>query len=199
MAEANSGQHRAAASRASKSTSQKAAERKRSNGSAPAQGASRKRKASSSRPRQRSSQASRARSTRSRNGRSTVESVTETVSSGAQRTAGVAKKAKGPLIAGGVAIAGLAAGAAALNGRSGRRRVLGVKVPRANGLGKMDAPKALKKMDARKTLKNVDARKIAGSVTDAAKRADRFGQRVSSVANSVRTVSETADKAAKKA
>ena len=48
-------------------------------------------------------------------------------------------------------------------------------------------------------LKKIDARKIAGAVTDGAKRADRFGQRVSSVASSVQTVSETADKAAKKA
>jgi len=91
-----------------------------------------------------------------------------------------------PLIAGGAAIAGVA-GAAALNARSSRRKVLGVTMPR-NGL----------KMP-RNGLKNVDARKITGAVTDAAKRADRFGQRVSSVANSVQTVSETADKAVKKA
>jgi hypothetical protein len=95
-----------------------------------------------------------------------------------------------PLIAGGAAVVGLA-GAAALNGRSKRRKVLGVKMPRGNTLKKVD----LKKVD----LKKVDARKIAGSVTDAAKRADRFGRRVSSVANSVQMVSETADKAAKKA
>jgi hypothetical protein len=31
-------------------------------------------------------------------------------------------------------------------------------------------------------FKNLEARKIAGAVTDGAKRADRFGQRVSSVA-----------------
>jgi hypothetical protein len=85
-----------------------------------------------------------------------------------------------PLIAGGAAIAGLA-GAAALNERSSRRKVLGVTMPRGKGLEK------------------VDARKIAGAVTDAAKRADRFGQRVSSVANSVQMVSESANKAAKKA
>jgi hypothetical protein len=73
------------------------------------------------------------------------------------------------------------AGAAALKTRSSRRKVLGVTMPRRNG------------------LKKVDARKVAGAVTDGAKRADRFGQRVSSVANSVQMVSETADKAAKKA
>jgi hypothetical protein len=51
----------------------------------------------------------------------------------------------------------------------------------------------------RKGLKTVDARKIPGAVTEAAKRADRFGQRVSSVANSVQMVSQSADKAVKKA
>jgi hypothetical protein len=114
----------------------------------------------------------------------TVSSGAETVSSGAQNAAqgvaGVVKKAKTPLIAGGAAIAGLA-GAAVLNSaRPRRRKVLGVTMPRGNGL-------------------KVDARKVAGAVTDAAKRADRFGQRVSGVAQSVRMVSETADKAAKKA
>jgi hypothetical protein len=207
MAEANPGQHRAPSPRASKSTSQKGGSKRRSNGRAPAQGGRSKAKASSTRPRQRASrtrarqrsgQASRAHSARPSNGRSTVESLTEAVSSGAESTADIARKAKGPLIAGAVTIAGLA-GAAALNGRSGRRKVLGVKMPRANGLGRMDVRKALKKVDARKTLNNTDARKVAGSVTDAAKRADRFGRRVSSVANSVRTVSETAEKAAKKA
>ena len=130
--------------------------------------------------------------TRSANGQSTLESVTERVSSGAETVssgaqnaaegvAGVVKKAKTPLIAGGAAIAGLA-GAAVLNSaRSRRRKVLGVTMPSGNG------------------LKKVDARKVAGTVTDAAKRADRFGQRVSGVAQSVRMVSETADKAAKKA
>ena len=84
-----------------------------------------------------------------------------------------------PLIAGGASIAGLA-GAAALNARSSRRKVLGVKMPR------------------RKSFKKVDARKVVGAVTDTAKRADRFGQRVSSVAKSVQMVSETADRGAKK-
>jgi hypothetical protein len=121
---------------------------------------------------------------RSGNGQSTVESVTGTVSSGAQNAgqgvATVVKKMKTPLIAGSAAVVGLA-GAVALNSvRSRRRKVLGVSLPSGNG------------------LKRIDARKIAGTVTDAAKRADRFGQRVSSVASSVQMVSETADKAAKK-
>jgi len=89
------------------------------------------------------------------------------------------------------------AGAAALNARSKRRKVLGVKMRRGSGL-KMPRGKGLK-MPSRNGLKNVSARKVAGTVTDAAKRADRFGKRVSSVANSVQMVSETADKAAKKA
>jgi hypothetical protein len=143
----------------------------------------------------RSGQAARgtpARSSRSANGESTLESVSgrvsagaETVSSGAQNAAhgfvGVVKKAKTPLIAGGVAVAGFAGAAALVSARSRRRKVLGITMPSGNG------------------LKKIDARKIAGAVTDGAKRADRFGQRVSSVASSVQTVSETADKAAKKA
>jgi hypothetical protein len=44
-----------------------------------------------------------------------------------------------------------------------------------------------------------DARKIASAVTEAAKQADAFGQRVSSVASSVQKVGETANDAAKKA
>jgi hypothetical protein len=143
----------------------------------------------------RSGQAARrtpARSSRSANGESKLESVSgtvssgaETVSSGAQNAAhgfvGVVKKAKTPLIAGGVAVAGFAGAAALASARSRRRKVLGVTMPSGNG------------------LKKIDPRKIAGAVTDGAKRADRFGQRVSSVASSVQTVSETADKAVKKA
>jgi hypothetical protein len=122
---------------------------------------------------------------RSGNGQTTIESVAGTVSSGAQDVgqgvATVAKKMKTPLIASGAALAGLAGAAALKSVRSRRRKVLGVSLPSGNG------------------LKRVDARKIAGTVTDAAKRADQFGQRVSNVANSVQMVSETADKAAKKA
>jgi len=87
----------------------------------------------------------------------------------------VLNKAKMPLIAGGLAIAGTA-GAAALNARSSRRKVLGVKMPRGN------------------VLKKVDIGKIPGAVTDAAKHADRLGQGVSRVAHSVQMVSETADR-----
>jgi hypothetical protein len=158
----------------------------------------------------RSRQATRAPSARATNGRSTVESVTETVSSGAQTTArgvaGFAKKAKVPLIAGGAAIAGLAGGVA-LNARSRRRTVLGVTMPSGNQLKKVHTERitgavtgAAKrvKMPSGNQLKNVDAEKITGTVSDAAKRADRWGQRVSSVAKSVQTMSESAKEAAKK-
>jgi hypothetical protein len=110
--------------------------------------------------------------------------VTGAVSSGAenvgQGVVTVVKNMKTPLIATGAAIAGLAGAAALKNARSRRRTVFGVKMPRGSTVEK-------------------DARKVAGAVKDAAKRADEFGQRVSSVANSVQMVSETADKAAKKA
>lgn len=42
-------------------------------------------------------------------------------------------------------------------------------------------------------------RSLSHNVNEAAKQADKIGQRVSSVANAVQTVSETADKAVKKA
>jgi len=58
--------------------------------------------------------------------------VRDAVSSGAQTTGSAigtaASKAKGPVIAGGAALAGLVGGAA-LASRGGRRRVLGVPVP----------------------------------------------------------------------
>ena len=184
MAQAKGSTRRSASSSSSKSRSTKRPSKSRSTGQS-ANGGSTKRSGSSGRKRPSTGarSGSGAASTRSGNGHSTLESVSDTVSSGAQNTAkGVvttAKKAKTPLIAGGVAVAGLA-GAAALNARSSRRKVLGVKMPRGDN------------------LKKIDARKIAAAVTDAAKRADGFGQRVSSVANRVQMVSETADKAAKK-
>jgi hypothetical protein len=57
--------------------------------------------------------------------------------------------------------------------------VLGVSLPKRNGL-------------------KVDSQKITEAIADAAKRADRIGQRVSRVANGVQDVSETANAAAKK-
>jgi hypothetical protein len=193
MAETKTSQRRGASSGSSRSGSKARASKGRSSGRS-SSGGSAARRGSSARKQTsaRAARSTRKRSSRSANGETTLEGVTGTVSSGAQTVssgaqnaaqgvAGVVKKAKTPLIAGGAAIAALTGAAALNNARSRRRKVLGVTMPRANG------------------LKNLDARKIAGAVTDGAKRADRFGQRVSSVASSVQTVSETADKAAKKA
>ena len=112
-----------------------------------------------------------------------MESIKETVKAGtqnsAQRVAAFAEKAKTPLLTGGAALAGVA-GAAVLTARSRRRRkVLGVPLPKRNGL-------------------KVDAKKVTDAITDAAKHADRIGQRVSRVANGVQDVSETANGKAKK-
>ena len=82
-------------------------------------------------------------------------------------------------MAGGAALVG-AAGAAVITARSGRKRkVLGISMPQRNGMKK-------------------DARKFAQTMSDAAKRADRFGQRVSRVASGVQRMSDTADETAKK-
>jgi hypothetical protein len=110
--------------------------------------------------------------------------VKDTVSSGAQSVgegvANVAQKAKVPLVAGGAALAGLAGAAVIAATRSNRRRtVLGVRMPKTNGF-------------------KVDAQKLAKSVGEAAKRADELGQQVSRIASGVQTVSDTANKAAKK-
>ena len=156
--------------------------------------ASASRRRASSKPRARSSNASQSRSNASRtrstgrarstsNGSDPAESVKETLTSGTQNAAhGVAtfaKKAKTPLLTGGAALAGVA-GAAVLTARSRRRRkVLGIPLPKRNGL-------------------KVDAQKITEAITDAAKRADQIGQRVSRVSNGVQDVSETASAAAKK-
>ena len=146
------------------------------------------------RPSGRARSGTQARQARSSNGRGTVESVTDTVSSGAQSTAqgiaSAAKRAKTPLIAGGAVIAGLAGAAALNNARSGHRKVLGVKMPRVDGLKKA--------IPTASALKKVDARDVTGAVSEAARRADKFGRRVSSVANRVQTVSETAGDAVEK-
>ncbi len=113
----------------------------------------------------------------------TADSAKDAVTSGAQGAASKittgARKAKGPLLASGVALAGAAAAAVVTTRSRKRRKVLGVPMPKRNGF-------------------KTDARKITGAVSDAAKRADHFGQRMSRVAGSVQTVSETADEAVKK-
>ena len=192
MAQTKTSQRRGASSGSPRSRARGASNGRSTGRSSRGGSAARRRSSARKQPSARAARSTRGRSSRSANGATTFESVTGTVSSGAQTVssgaqnvaqgvAGVVKKAKTPLIAGGAAIAGLAGAAALNNARSRHRKVLGVTMPRGNG------------------LKKVDARKIAGAVTDAAKRADRFGQGVSSMASSVQMVSETADKAAKKA
>lgn len=97
------------------------------------------------------------------------------------------QKAKVPLIAGGAAVAGVAGAVLAATHTGGKRKVLGVSVPKRS---KLSLPK--------KNGLKPDAHKIAGAVTDAAKRADSFGQNVSRIASSVQKVGESADEAVKK-
>ena len=128
------------------------------------------------------------------------KSAKDTVAGGAQnavQSAGeVVDKVKMPLIAGGAAVAGLAGAAVvAAASRSSRKKVLGVKLPKQSGLS---LPKPNVSLPKRNGFKG-DAHRIASAVTDAAKRADKFGQSVSKVATSVQNVSETADQAVKKA
>jgi hypothetical protein len=153
---------------------------------------SRRRAASSSRARssktpQRRSNPARTRSGNrartSSNGASGAESIKETVKAGTQgsakRVAAFAEKAKTPLLTGGAALAGVA-GATLLTARSQRRRkVLGVPLPKRNGV-------------------KVDAQKMTEAIANAAKRADEIGHGVSRVANGVQAVAETANATAKK-
>jgi hypothetical protein len=118
------------------------------------------------------------------------ESIAGSVKNGAQGAiegvGPVLQKAKLPLLAGGAAVAGVA-GAILASKSGGRRKVLGVSVPKRS---KLSMPK--------KNGFKPDARKVTSAVTDAAKRADDFGQGVSRIASSVRKVGETADEAVKK-
>ena len=200
MAQTKTSQRRGASSGSSRSGSTARASKGRSSQRSSRGGSATRRKSSA----RKQPNAQKAEAARSTNGEPRLESVKGTASSGAQTVstgaqnvaqgvAGVVKKAKTPLIASGVAIAGLAGAAVLNNARSRRRKVLGVTMPRGNGLKNVDGLK--KNVDG---LKKVDARKIPGAVTDAAKRADLFGQRVSSMARSVQMVSETADQKTKK-
>jgi len=87
-----------------------------------------------------------------------------------------ASKAKGPLLAGGAAIAGAAAGAVALKSRTGSKGPL-------QRLGGSSLPKTLRKAD----LGKLDFE----SLTSAGKRVGKIGQQVGAVA-------EAAEKARKK-
>jgi hypothetical protein len=117
-------------------------------------------------------------------------SITDSVKHGAQGAingAGpILQKAKLPLLAGGAAVAGVT-GAVLASKTGGKRKVLGVSVPKRS---KLSLPK--------KNGFKPDARKVTSAVTDAAKRADDFGQGVSRIASSVKKVGEAADEAVKK-
>ena len=99
----------------------------------------------------------------------------------------ILEKAKIPLLAGGAAVAGVAGAVLAATHAGGKRKVLGVPVPKRSKL----------KLPKKNGFKS-DAHKVAGAVADAAKRADTFGQGVSRIASSVKQVSESADDAVKK-
>jgi hypothetical protein len=99
----------------------------------------------------------------------------------------VAKRAKTPLLAGGAAVVGLVGALAARALTNGHKS------------GPMDSVrKALPGKSNKRRLKG-SARNISQSVSDVAKQADKIGQRVSTVANAVQRVSESADDAVKKA
>ncbi|HEV7771063.1 MAG TPA: hypothetical protein VGO66_10480 [Solirubrobacterales bacterium] len=138
-----------------------------------------------------SGSASKAKSKAGGSNGSGAESLAGSVKNGAQGAiegvGPILQKAKLPLLAGGAAVAGVA-GAVLASRSGGRRKVLGVAVPKRSK--KLSLPK-------RNGLKS-DARKVTGAVADAAKRADDFGQGVSRIASSVRKVGETADEAVKK-
>jgi hypothetical protein len=105
--------------------------------------------------------------------------VADSVKRGAKGVPPLARKAKFPLLASGAALVGVA-GAIAATHSGKRHKVLGISMPKTNGI-------------------KPDARKVSETVVDAAERADRFGRGVSRVASSVRDVGETANKVAKKA
>jgi hypothetical protein len=132
----------------------------------------------------RSSKTTRSRnSTRSRNGASTAskskvaelaakakpqaEKVPDTVRKTGEKVSGVASKAKGPLLAGGAALAGLAGGLA-LKSRTENRRPIG----------------KLKTRALPKSLKNIDLGKVdLEAITDAGRRIRSIGEQVGDVAD----------------
>jgi len=117
-------------------------------------------------------------------------SIADSVKHGAQGAVNgagpILRKAKLPLLAGGAAAAGVA-GAVLASKTGGRRKVLGVSMPKRS---KLSLPK--------KNGFKPDARKVTSAVTGAAKRADDFGQGVSRIASSVKKVGDAADEAVKK-
>lgn len=120
------------------------------------------------------------------------------VGSAAKSVGNAVKRAKTPLLAGGAALAGLAGALAArsmTDDRGGAMNSVRKALPgssRSHGF-------SLPKLPKRKGSMKGGVRNISKNVSEAAKQADRIGQRVSSVATAVQKVSETADNAAKKA
>lgn len=103
----------------------------------------------------------------------------DSIKHGAGEVAPLMRKAKVPLLASGAALVGVAGAIAATHSARNRHKVMGISMPKANGV-------------------KPDAKKIGEAVVDAAKRADRFGQGVSRVAGTVRDTAETANAVAKK-
>lgn len=124
------------------------------------------------------SQAKKSTAHTSSNGAGPSGAVKDAVKTGVDGATDAMRKAKVPLVTSGAAVAGVASAVVLSRAAGKRRKVLGVRMPKRS---KLRLPE------------------IADAVTDAAKRADHLGQRVSSVASSVQKVSETAGEAAKKA
>jgi hypothetical protein len=120
-----------------------------------------------------------------------ADSIDGSVKNGAQGAAEgvgpIVQKAKLPLLAGGAAVAGVAGGVLASRS-GGRKKVLGMPVPKRSK--NLSLPK-------RNGLKS-DARKVTGAVAEAAKRADDFGQGMSRIASTVKKIGESAEEAVKK-
>lgn len=112
----------------------------------------------------------------------------EKVSDGAQGVAKgigpIAEKAKVPLLATGAAAAGIA-GAVVASRKGKSRKVLGMRMPKGNFMPKANGFKP-------------DAQKMSGAVVDAAKKADKLGQRISRVAGAVQDIGDASQKAVKK-
>jgi hypothetical protein len=130
----------------------------------------------------------------------TAANGASSVGSAARSVGQAAKRAKTPLLAGGAALAGFAGAAIARsqsksNSRGGALDSLRDALPSRPQSSGFNLPKLPKRGGGLKG----GVRKVSHNVSEAAKQADQFGQRISNVANAVQRVSETADKAAKKA
>jgi hypothetical protein len=129
----------------------------------------------------------------------TAANGASSVGSAAQAVGNVARRAKTPLLAGGAALAGLAGALAArslTNDRGGAMSNVRKALPGKSHSRGLSLPKLPK---LRGSGMKGGMRDLSRNVSEAAKQADRIGQRVSNVANAVQRVSDTADDAVKKA